>query len=240
MKKLLVLIFIIGISFISYAQKFQLTDPEGNPYTDGYTLRATITEDDLNESTQEFVTEIVVENLTATQLDVHTLRTNLILVDGMSAYVCFGMCVNSDVYSVDYTIDRGSETYSLHLMPQGNFGLCKFQIDFIAEEQKMTLFIEIDMQSLGIKEANSAVLLSAYPNPVAANTSFNVSYTLADKSYNNRLVVRNILGVEVLTLPLNPYDNSISVNASTLVPGIYFYTIENKNRISIAKKLIVK
>ena len=237
MKKLLIPIF-IGISLLSYAQSFQLTDPKGNPYTNGQTIiSATITEEDL-DMFNEFVTEIVVENLTGTELDVQTLRTNIDFVNGMNAYVCFGTCCDSTIYSIPCTVEE-SEHFSLHLKPNGKFGFCKFKLDFTAAGQSMTLYVEIEVKSLSVKE-NTTVLLSAYPNPVSANSTVNISYTLADKNSNQNLVIRNIMGAVVMNMPLNPYNNVVSIETSILKSGVYFYTIENNNQISAAKKLIVK
>jgi hypothetical protein len=245
MKKNLTLIFILtGIFIFGYAQKFQLTDLENNPYVDGQTISATITEDDL-EPLNQFVTDLSVHNLTGTELEVITLRTNIALPEGIKALVCWKVCDESGEQLEMSNIIEGKEApFSLHLLPKisGTFrtGFCKFKIDFTAEDESMTLFFEINVQPLGVKENSSTNLsLSAYPNPAPANSIINISYTLADRS-DNRLVIRNIMGAEVISMPLNLYDNMISVNIAALKPGVYFYAIENKNQISIAKKLIIK
>ena len=242
-KKRFLILFFVGLFFIGYAQQFQLTNSDGIPYSDGQTISATITENDLN-SVNEFVTKILVENLLDTELNMRTYRTNMPLIEGMNAYVCFGSCddIDGTMFGMDWMISEGEkESYDLHLRPNDKFGLCKFKIDFMTPEQSMTLFINIDMQPLGVKEQNSEkVSLSAYPNPVKAGSNVNVSYTLATQSNNNKLVIRNILGAEVMSMQLDPYETSVSINTSSLVQGVYFYAIENKNQISIAKKLIVK
>jgi len=242
MKKLLTLL-LISVSVIGYAQNFDLTDSRGNPYSDGETISATITTADLNDF-DEYVTEVFVKNLTAVELDVNTSRTNITLANGMLAYVCFGVCdPTGNMLNMNCRIMGDQDPYALHLAPQGNFGLNKFKIEFWTEPEqtdKMTLYIEIDMP-LGVKESNPAnVSLSAFPNPAPVNSKINISYTLADKSNHHNLVIRNIMGTEVMSMPLNPTQNSASMDISLLVPGVYFYTIETKNHISIARKLIVK
>ncbi|MDR2971300.1 MAG: T9SS type A sorting domain-containing protein [Bacteroidales bacterium] len=240
MKKLLILL-LVSISLFSYAQSFQITDPRGTPYSDGETISATITEEDLDDF-GEFVTNIMVKNLTDVELDVRTLRTNISLVDGMKAYVCFGVCDDTgENIAMDYTIYEGEQMeYALHLLPNGNIGLCQFKLEFMTSEDQMTLYLDINIKPLGINENGSVTAsLSAYPNPTPANSFINVSYTLAD-NYNNRLVIKNIVGATVMNLPLNPSQNNISIDATALKAGVYFYAIENDNTISIAKKLIVK
>ncbi|MCL2435222.1 MAG: T9SS type A sorting domain-containing protein [Lentimicrobiaceae bacterium] len=244
MKRLLILLF-AGISFLGYAQKFQLTDNEGNPYTDGHTIVATITKDNLMFG--EYVVDITIENLTAVELLMKTMRTNIVLIDGMDAYVCFGICPPSNVFAIDWTIMEGTESYALHIVPDTcycHFGISKFKLEFWSEKDesdKMTLLVEIDMQPVGIiGQKPENVSLSAFPNPALAHSKINVSYTLADKNDKNCLVIRNIMGAMVMNIPLNDYENNITIDISDVKPGVYFYAIESKNRISIAKKLIVK
>ncbi|MCL2168297.1 MAG: T9SS type A sorting domain-containing protein [Lentimicrobiaceae bacterium] len=241
MKNFLTLV-LVCISLCCYAQKFQLTDKNGNPYSDNQTISSLITENDLDYGV-EFVTYIEVANLTDIDLNVKTLRTNINLVDGMNAYVCFFECDSPEgtMLEMEYTIEGGgSETYSLHLQPHGNFGLCRFKIEFEAEDQQMTLYVDIDMTHVGVQENNNAASLSAFPNPAPANSIITISYSLAHNNDSNRLIIRNILGTVVMNLPLNPFNSNISIDISSLKSGVYFYSIENNNQISITKKLIVK
>jgi len=239
MKKILFLFF-ISITLLGYAQKFQLTDPTGNSYTHGQTIDVFITDADLNYL-EEYVEKILVVNLlTSNDLTVRAVRTDN-LAAGMEVYSCFGGCP-IDNNDITFPIPKDTcESYDLHLLPNGNVGLCEFQIDFMAEDESMTLYVNIEVHRVGVQEhKNANVSLTAYPNPASVNSFINISYTLTDKSNNNRLVIRNILGSSVMNIPLNPYENFVSIDTSPLVAGVYFYAIENKTQISIAKKLIVK
>ena len=247
-KKLLFVLF-VGVSFLGYAQNFQLTNNEGTPYTDGQIISIAINENDLAGSFQEFVLNINVENLTDDVLSVRTIRENVKLDAGVFAYVCFGDCDETgEQFMMMWDIESGeNEKYSIHLSPNGHFGLSQFKIDFMNAEtpeipgQFMTLYVNIDMQPLSVKEQNKdKVSLNAYPNPVASGSKVNISYTLPDKNISNKLIIRNILGSEVLSFPLNPNEKNIAIDTSPLVQGVYFYTIENNNHIYMAKKLIVK
>jgi hypothetical protein len=239
-QKILTLLF-LGLSLLSYAQQFQLTNSDGVPYLDGQTIATTITEDHLDDI-GEFVTHIFVKNLTDDELDVRTLRTNLELAEGMSAYVCYGVCAPDTLFALECTIsENSSESYDLHLRVNELLGFCKFQLEFMVPGEMVTLFVEIRVNPIGIKEPHTtSASLSAYPNPAPANSTINVSYTLADKGNHHCLVIRNIMGAAVLSMPLNPYNNTISFDAAELKSGVYFYTIESNNQISVAKKLIVK
>jgi len=244
MKRILTLL-LVCTSLIGYAQKFQLTDLSGNPYSDGDKIYATINENNLTGPFNDFFIEIAVENLEERELTVNSLRENIKLVDGMVAFVCFGVCDDPETggqLSMSCDIEKGTAAvFSLHLVPKDKYGLNRFKIEFSAEGQNMTLYIDIDYTHVGVKEQNSEkVSLSAYPNPVVAGSNVNISYTLAAQSNNNKLVIRNILGATVINMPLNPYETNISVDTSPLVQGVYFYAIENNNQICIAKKMIVK
>ena len=242
MKKLITLLF-ISITFISYAQQFQLTDSRGTIlYADGQTISSAITEADLDDL-GDYILEVGVHNLTGAVLDVTTVRENIALPAGMQAFVCFGNCdePTGELLTMSGSIEEESITFFLHVRPHGKTGLCQFKVDYISSAQKMTLYFDIQVGPVGVQEQNNAkVSLSAYPNPATVNSKVNVNYTLADKNANHRLVVRNIVGAEVLNIPLNPNENRTSFETSSLLSGIYFYAIENKNQISIAKKLIVK
>jgi len=241
-KRILVLLF-VGLSIVSYAQQFQLVNKEGISYTDGEKISLSITENDL-DVLGDFITEIFVKNLTDMELDVRTSRTNLNLVEGMNAYVCFGICDDPEgtMLAMNCLIsENDSASYALHLRPNEKLGLCEFQIDFMVPGESMTLFVEINVTPLSIKESgNATVSLAAYPNPASASSTIHVSYTLANKNNTHHLKIRNIMGATVINLPLNPYENSITFDAAALKPGVYFYTIDNNNQTIAAKKLIVK
>jgi len=242
MKKLLTLVFICA-SIFGYAQNFLVTNDQGIEYANGETIAATITEDDLTH--KEYIVTVFLINPTESSITMNTLRTNIELPEKVSAYVCcLEGCYGDDVFAISGTIEeKKHDDYALHLRPNGGFGMCKFKLEFWTEENKadiFTLYVEINILGVGVKEnkhGNSS--LSAFPNPAPAHSNININYALAEKSQNNRLIIRNILGCEVMNIPLNPHQNSISLDISPLVSGVYFYAIENKNHISIVKKLII-
>jgi hypothetical protein len=246
MKNFLTLL-LFSISLFGYAQNFAVTNDQADPYTDGDTIAATITTEDL-DMTGEYIVKVYLINTSGATLTMNTLRTNIALPDGIRAYVCcLGGCYDDDKFAVDGEIlPSGNDEYALHIQDTvGKFGLCAFKLEFWTKEDKtdmFTLYVEIDLLGeQGVKE-NSATtaLLSAFPNPASQNSKINIDYTLAAQNDNQRLVIRNIVGATVMNIPLNPYENSIAIDASVLKAGIYFYAIENKNQIVVAKKLVVR
>jgi len=242
MKKLLTLLF-ISLSFFGYAQNFLITNNQGTPYIDGETVYRTITKNDLFFG--EYVMEFIVINTSSDDLLIKTLRTDTEIAEGMMAYVCFGNCFDSTVVAIEYPIPGGKhEPYAFHFTPREKTGLSKFKFEFWTapnQSDKFTLYLEINVEPVGIKEnMNATASVSAFPNPASAHSKVNLSYTLPNTSNSYNLVIRNIMGASVMSIPLPPSENSISIDASALNSGVYFYAIESKTQIFITKKLIIK
>jgi hypothetical protein len=78
-----------------------------------------------------------------------------------------------------------------------------------------------------------------YPNPVNGMTSFNVNL---DKASNVTTEVTNITGQNVMTLNnglLSSGAHQLSINASQLTAGIYFYTVKIDGQ-AYTRKMIVQ
>ncbi|MDZ7775226.1 MAG: T9SS type A sorting domain-containing protein [Bacteroidales bacterium] len=52
------------------------------------------------------------------------------------------------------------------------------------------------------------------------------------------LTVHNMLGKVVMRKPVSP-DGIMHLNTSKLQDGIYFYTIQNQNRVAATRKFVV-
>jgi len=245
MKQLFTLLFVFA-SFLGYAQNFIITNENGDPYKDGETISAIITEEDLNPYTEDYCVYLAMKNPTSEDILLHTLRTNIALPDSMRAWVCcFMSCPPDDIFQLSGTIESDSVSdFALHLMPQKCTGLAQFKLDFWTKEDQtdiFSLFVNIEVRALGVKEQGAInKLLATYPNPASTNSNINFSYTIPDNGENSRLVIRNLMGAVVYSAPLSPYENSLVVDASSFVSGVYFYAIENKNRIIVAKKLVIR
>jgi hypothetical protein len=240
MKKLLILLF-VSISILGYAQQFQLSDPKGNPYFDGHIFSETITVNDLNP-TGAYEINIKITNLTAEEFQIFIKCTMIEMVEGMDVEACLGVCaiMFDSVINNNAIIEGGGNAlYEFHLKPGDLFGMNKFVFEFMVGEEIVTLYANINMTPVGVAEFAQNASLSAYPNPASANAPVTISYTLTDNT-DHHLVIKNILGAAIANIPLSPYENKVVLDASLLKSGVYFYAIENRNQISIAKKLIVK
>lgn len=90
--------------------------------------------------------------------------------------------------------------------------------------------------ALGVQQHVAAVQASAYPNP--ATTSVNIRYKV-ENPQGAHLVIRNILGGEVYRQAVQGEGRAV-VSTSELTPGIYVYGIEEKGKMLVTKKLLVK
>ena len=88
-----------------------------------------------------------------------------------------------------------------------------------------------------IKKANNAVVVS--PNPFATSTNISVSLAKAEKI---SVEVVNSLGAVVYSTTVNGNSgkNNITVNASNLSSGVYFYNVTAGETVSTGKLVIQK
>lgn len=100
------------------------------------------------------------------------------------------------------------------------------------------IYIKAIVHSAGIDETESMGTLSASPNP--ADNQVTIQYTLGDNTSAAHLVIYNITGSQVRSIPLSQPSGSVAVNIDDLPAGIYAYGIEANGSRSAMSKLVVK
>lgn len=90
------------------------------------------------------------------------------------------------------------------------------------------------------KEVNlrDIYLGSVYPNP--SSRVAQLDYQIKNPRIKARIVVNSFIGNPVYDLPLDPKQNSLTINVVDLNPGVYFYTLIVDNKNIVTKKLVVK
>ncbi len=78
----------------------------------------------------------------------------------------------------------------------------------------------------------------AYPNP--ADNLTVLSYSLIYGSPNAKVVVIDMVGNEVIVIPVTEKEGSIKIETEKLLDGVYFYSFVNENKAIYTKRLVVR
>lgn len=99
--------------------------------------------------------------------------------------------------------------------------------------------INVVYGSTGIENLteNGAYLGESYPNPT--NDKATISYILPKDANTSTLVLSNALGQIVSKTPISSAKNNITISTNQLKQGVYYYFIENENRRTSSKKMMV-
>lgn len=148
------------------------------------------------------------------------------IYDGSNYFMCAG----------DWTFSNAG-TYTLHVstMQPGATGDAPVDHYYV----KNVNFTENDF--VGINEISNGIgsISQNYPNPTSGLTTINVNLT---KSSKLSLVVTNLMGQKVYELAASTVaagTHALTIDASKLSSGVYFYTVNADNN-SITKKMIVE
>lgn len=77
-----------------------------------------------------------------------------------------------------------------------------------------------------------------YPNPVSDFA--HIEYKLLNDQVKAKIIIHNILGLELAEYPLPPTENKVKLKTDEYTSGIYFYTLYLDNDGIMTRKLIVK
>ena len=154
--------------------------------------------------------------------------------------VCTDICVG-DTISRPFTINPNGDfegSYVHFNVPDGaepGLFLCSV-IDTNNPSNKAEIFVLVSNNPLGIEPAQSQLEFSAFPNPATQAVSINYQMNEA----GGELLVSDLLGHTVMSLPLKAAKGNVTLDVSNLPKGIYIYSIRQKGINSAAKKLIVR
>lgn len=242
MKRILLSVYLLSIAcFYGYTQTgLSLTDTLGNPIANNSTLVMNGTPD-----VAELVTHLWVKNNGGHTVNVKAKKVELSLLANTNVTFCWaGNCFPPNVYeSIGTTsIDAGAVAteFSGHYSPSLQKGQTKVQWTFWdVDDLANTVSVNVDYNTypVGKEEITNAKLTAAYPNPASSNVSINYSLPAGNEG---RIVVRNILGVEVRTESVQGGSGKFTFSVTELNDGIYFYSLVLNGQSTSTGKLVVK
>lgn len=202
----------------------------------------------------EMEAKVKIENIGSLSQTYNVIRNELSMVPGHSSYYCWSIdCYppNVDTSTSQVTLAPGASdsTFIAYLTPYDNQGkypgtsVVRYRIYNIDSDQREdTLGFVFVYTALNTTSLETKILsdeeVYAYPNP--AVDKLNIAF--GDLHVNNaRIIIRNLLGSQIITRNINPTSNFTSVDVSQLDKGIYFYTLEaNGEKIHTRKFAVSK
>lgn len=198
-------------------------------------------------STQLIESYVNVQNLTNDTIYVHVERTVIYQVAGHDESFCFGAyCYPpSTVVSIDPTvIPPGGLDYTFRadVFPNNVCGTTSVHYRFYNQNISSDS-VGIDLSfgfctAAGLDDLSATSFVSSpTKNPADVSTSFN--YLLKESNKNARLVIYNMLGAKILSIPVYQQKGEMHINTSDLKSGVYLCSLVNGEKIINTSKLVV-
>ena len=245
MKKTLYFLVFMGISSLLSAQSVKLTH-QGNPVGNNDTIYVSIGTDNLNV---ENVTALIIENIIDDVVSLKVAKHAISLLANAEVQICLPpSCYSAEV---DTTVvpfilvgesSSADDDFSIHYNPKGNQGISLiyftvFNIDN-SNNDNTHFYIKYTSGTVGISDnKTTANNITAYPNPAADKVT--IKYSLS-KNAPAKLVVKNLMGVTLYSVPLNTGSDKVSIDVSQYASGIYFYSLVVDEQVVSTKKLLVR
>lgn len=214
---------------------------------------------------ENVIAELSLQNTTGDKIDYQVNRTikNPPLAACASLYFCTGVQCYGPSSAVTWTPnDAGSSIGPHAVLPDPNthpdslptygisahYEVCPeecndlqvlYRVYKTASGTSDTAFVTINYScSTGITEENATLgsLSNAYPNP--ANNSFTVNYSMPVFS-KSEIVLYDLFGKKIMETPLTAKEGKITINTSSLAPGVYFYSLLVNNQTAKSKRLVI-
>lgn len=185
-------------------------------------------------------------NVTQNEIKYKVQLVKMQMSEEANALMCFeGTGCLSDTITSERTIAAGETFEGFDLLYQySSLDLSIVKVNFLNSTtgevlQSFNANFAEQFSNPVILEKSIPLSLSAYPNP-ATNYS-TIKYSIPSRYSNAKIVVRNTLGAVIKTMIVKGGTTGrVSVNASDLNNGVYFYSIIADGTTLSTKKLVVK
>ncbi len=248
MKKLILFTYIIlFISFAALSQSLSLIY-NGNPVT----YNDSVIQMSGNALYTVALNGLVVKNKSTS--GTVTVKVKKVIIDtlaGTTNSICFGInCYPASVYvapsasdpPVTIAVGATNTSFTGDYVPNGIAGATTVRyVFFNSSNVNDTASVKVIYNGLsGIEEIHKSEIVfhDAYPNP--SNSFTTINYTLPKQTSSASIVIRNILGSEVMVSNLEELSGRKTINTSDLKDGIYFYSLLINDKIYYTRKLVVR
>ena len=158
--------------------------------------------------------------------------------------VCWGICSEDFLIGPNEILANTLNTtdFSFHYNPNHQIGSSLIRYVFFRDgspDDSVCFNIKFrHLNDVGINEINNNYLFSnVYPNPASNFATFNYSFS-ANMNHAN-IVVADLLGKEILSIPLSNNEGKATINTKNIANGIYIYSLQLNGRNVNTKKLII-
>ena len=239
-KAFFTLLFLSVTAWVS-AQSLQF-ELNGHVYEEGETIQC-------NTPTEwgEYLQDMQIRNLTSQDWNVLVKKEVIEDLEGVSNYFCWGLCFGPDTYvspnpvAVPANSITAVGALSFHAMfDEDVFG--KVQVKYSAYDERhpedaVTINVVFHKSGEGVHEVAAVRFGQAYPNPASSVVNFDYNVNASDRA---SVSVYNLLGQEVMNLPINTLQDRLSISVADLNNGIYFCNLFVNGSAVKTEKFVVK
>lgn len=170
------------------------------------------------------------------------------LVSGASHYFCWAVCYTAggvdDGFESPHpiTLNAGELTHVFYAdyLPQGTSGISTMEycfFDTANSTDEVCFQMVFDTENVGVEDAQTLIVLSAYPNP--ASDEFTISYQFANDIKNPTIEIYDMLGSKVKSVKLEDLAGKKVIDTSVLPSGMYFYKMASASMDLGLRKFMV-
>ena len=240
-KSIFTMLFLAAMGWVS-AQSLQF-EWNGHVYSEGETIECTNDEYGYGE----FIQHMQVRNLTSGDMNVIVEKEVVEDLEGATNFFCWGSCFDPEIYvspspvTVAANSVTGEGELSFHVLFDPEvFG--KVMVKYSAYdrgnlEDRMTINVVFNKSGVGLSDPSAVRFGQAYPNPASSVINFDYSLNANDKA---SVSIYNLLGQEVMNLPMNTLQDRLSFSVSDLNDGIYFCNLFVNGCAVKTEKFVVK
>jgi hypothetical protein len=239
-RSLLYLSILVLLGFSVKAQNLVISDTNGVIYDNGDTITVAA----IPSGTNYLYLDVL--NSGSDSMSVIAKKKEITIVLGSENTFCWGTCylpatfVGDPIWIAPDSICHG---FDAQYNAKNHLGISILLYTFFDENNiadSSSVFVKFDGLHSNVPEIvpEKVQFSNASPNP--ANGYSNISYELPGNGFENRIVVRDMLGNDVHNQLLVENSGTVKIDTYSLSNGVYFYTLIVNGKPFATRKLIIK